>query len=209
MLLINRIIRKLSHKLERRKFKNIANDAILSYNIIVSKRDNLIMMEGSSLESGTLIMNINAKFIMGRHSGAGPNLTVITGNHMSVVGKYLLDVNDNDKKIYDLNQRQDLDVVLEDDVWLGTNVTLLNGVRVGRGAVVAAGTVCRTKIPPYSMVAGNPAKIIGFRFTPEQILEHEMKLYSESDRLPKEILEKNYKKYYLDRLKEINQLCRL
>lgn len=128
---------------------------------------------------------------------------------MSVVGKYLMQVTDDDKRELDPDGLQDQDVILEEDVWLGANVVLLNGVRIGRGAVVAASSVCRTKIPPYSIVAGNPAKVVGFRFTPDEIEEHEMKLYPSDARLSRTILDKNYKKYYLDRLKEINQFCRI
>ena len=167
------------------------------------------MKVGSDLEPGALILNVNARFVMGKYSGAGPNLTVVAGNHMSMIGKYLMDVTDNDKKVLDPDSTQDQDVILEEDVWLGANVTLLNGVVIGRGSVVAAGTVCRNKIPPYSIVAGNPAKVVGFRFTPEQIMEHESLLYDEADRLPLSLLEKNYKKYYLNRLKEISQYCRI
>lgn len=209
MSLLLRIINKISRERELKKYKNIAPGCRIPANLIISNRDNLIMQEGAELEPGTTILNVNAKFEMGRFSGAGPNLTVIAGNHMSVLGKYLLQVTEEDKKIYDPEGKQDQDVVLEDDVWLGANVLLLNGVRIGRGAIVAAGTVCRTKIPPYAIVAGNPAKVVGFRFTPEQILEHESKLYPEEERLPVKMLEKNYKKYFLNRLSEINQYCKL
>ena len=50
---------------------------------------------------------------------------------------------------------------------------------------------------------GNPAKVVGFKFTPEEVIEHEKALYSEEERLPLELLEKNYKKYFLDHIKEI------
>ena len=116
---------------------------------------------------------------------------------------------DADKKMFDPEQMQDQDIVLEDDVWLGSNVVLLNGVRIGRGSIIAAGTVCRNKVPPYAIVVGNPAKVVGFRFTPEEIEEHESSLYPLEDRLPRKLLDKNYKKYYLDRLTEINQYCRI
>ena len=82
-------------------------------------------------------------------------------------------------------------------------MTLLSGVHLNRGATVGAGSVVRTSIPPYAIVAGNPAKIVGFRFTPEEIIEHEKVLYPEEERLPLELLEKNYKKYFLDHIKEI------
>lgn len=204
-----RFLRKIKNHLQKAKYQNISTGCIVPKDIIISDRNKLVMMEGAQLEPGALILNINAKFIIGKYSGVGPNVTVITGNHMSIVGKYLMDVTDDDKRAYDPEGMQDQDVVLEEDVWIGANVTLLNGVRVGRGAVLAAGTVCRTKIPPYAIVTGNPAKLVGFRFTPEQIIEHEALLYNEDERLSPTLIEKNYKKYYLDRLKEINQYCRI
>jgi serine acetyltransferase len=51
-------------------------------------------------------------------------------------------------------------VVIEDDVWLGTNVVVLPGVRVGRGAVVGAGAVVTEDVPPFTVVAGVPARVI-------------------------------------------------
>ena len=51
-------------------------------------------------------------------------------------------------------------VVIEDDVWLGTNAVVLPGVRVGRGAVVGAGAVVTRDVPPFTVVAGVPARPI-------------------------------------------------
>jgi len=53
-----------------------------------------------------------------------------------------------------------LPVVLEDDVWLGARVTVLPGVRIGRGAVVAAGAVVTRDVPPRTVVAGVPARVV-------------------------------------------------
>lgn len=53
------------------------------------------------------------------------------------------------------------DIVLEQDVWLGTNVTVKNGVTIGQGTVVAAGSVVTKSFPPFSIVGGNPARIVG------------------------------------------------
>jgi len=103
----------------------------------------------------------------------------------------------------------DVDVVVEEDVWLATNVTLLSGVTVGRGAVVGSGAVCRTSIPPYAIVVGNPAKIVGFRFSPEEVIKHEGLIYSEHERYHLEVLEKNYTRYFINNIKEINNFLRL
>lgn len=51
-------------------------------------------------------------------------------------------------------------VVIEDDVWVGSNCILLPGTRIGEGSVISAGSVVRGTIPPYSLVAGNPAQVV-------------------------------------------------
>lgn len=61
------------------------------------------------------------------------------------------------------------DTVLGNDVWLGYGVTVMAGVRIGHGAIVAARSVVSSDVPPYGIVAGNPARLIRRRFTAEQI----------------------------------------
>jgi len=119
------------------------------------------------------------------------------------------DITDEIKDKLDPEHKMDQDVIVEENVWLGSHVTLLSGVTVGRGATIGSGSVIRTNIPPYAIVSGNPAKVVGFNFTPEEIIEHEEALYPEGQRLPLEILEKNYNKYFLKRLKEIKEFTRL
>ena len=89
----------------------------------------------------------------------------------------------------------DQDVVVEEDVWIGCNVTLLSGVIIGRGATVAAGAVVSKSMPPYCICGGVPAKFIKFYWTVDQILEHETKLYPEKERYKREQLENLFKKY--------------
>lgn len=54
-------------------------------------------------------------------------------------------------------------VVIEDDVWIGTRVIILPGVHVGTGSVIGAGSVVTHDVEPYSIVGGNPAKLIRYR----------------------------------------------
>jgi acetyltransferase-like isoleucine patch superfamily enzyme len=60
-------------------------------------------------------------------------------------------------------------VEIGNDVWLGNQTLILSGVTIGDGAVVGAGSVVRHDVPPYAIVAGNPARVAGYRFPPEQI----------------------------------------
>jgi len=61
------------------------------------------------------------------------------------------------------------DVVIGNDVWIGHEALILSGVKVGDGAVIGARSVVTRDVPPYAIVAGNPAATIRFRFSPEII----------------------------------------
>ena len=62
------------------------------------------------------------------------------------------------------------DIIVGDDVWIGYSSTILSGVTIGQGAVIAAGSVVTKDVPPYAIVGGVPAKVIKYRFEPK-ILE--------------------------------------
>lgn len=66
-----------------------------------------------------------------------------------------------------LQPLREADVVIEDDVWLGANVVVTAGVRIGRGAIVAADAIVTRDVPPYTIVGGVPAKPIKSRFPQE------------------------------------------
>jgi len=60
-------------------------------------------------------------------------------------------------------------IVIEDEVWIGANSLILSGVNIGKGAIIAAGSVVTKNIEPYSIYGGNPAKLIKMRFSDEII----------------------------------------
>lgn len=182
----------------RSRFGYIHPTAFVRLPTIIKGIENVYLYENTHLLSNSMILSTRAKFIMKKNSGAAEGLTVVTGNHYSVPGKFFMDITDDDKP-----QDLDKDVIVEEDVWIASNVTILAGVTIGRGAVLGAGVVCRKDVPPYAVVLGNPGKVVGFKFTPEEIVEHESVLYPESERLTMELLERNYQKYYIDKLKEI------
>lgn len=61
------------------------------------------------------------------------------------------------------------DVIIGNDVWIGHDCIILSGSEIGDGAVIGAGSVVRRDIPPYAIAAGNPARVLGFRFDKEAI----------------------------------------
>ena len=63
------------------------------------------------------------------------------------------------------------DIIVDDDVWIGYRVTVLSGVHIGQGAVIAAGAVVVSDIPPYAIVGGVPARVIRYRFEEDSINE--------------------------------------
>lgn len=99
--------------------------------------------------------------------------------------------------------------IVEDYVEFSWGVTAFGKKRIGRGALINANSVITSNIPPYSIVVGNPAKVVGFKLKPEEIVELEKTLYPESERLPLELLEKNYEKYLLSRLDDIKKITRI
>ena len=104
------------------------------------------------------------------HVVFAPNVSIIAGNHSyHIVGKWITDYKTSDKR-----KEDDLPVVIESDVWVGKNVTILNGVKVGRGAIIAAGAVVVKDVPAYAIVGGVPAKVLKYRFTGEEIRKHEL-----------------------------------
>jgi acetyltransferase-like isoleucine patch superfamily enzyme len=62
-------------------------------------------------------------------------------------------------------------ITIEDDVWVGANVTFLDGVHVGRGSVIGAGSIVRGEIPPYSVAVGAPAKVVRSRNPQSAMIE--------------------------------------
>lgn len=64
-------------------------------------------------------------------------------------------------------------IMVGEDVWIGYGVIILTGVNIGKGAIIAAGSVVTRDVPNYAIIGGVPAKVISNRFTDEEIIKHE------------------------------------
>ncbi len=94
------------------------------------------------------------------------------------------------------------DIIVEDDVWIGYGATIMSGVKIGKGAVVAAGSVVTKEVPPYAVVGGTPAKIIKYRFSVSLITELMKIDYSN---ITEDMVSGHIKDLYTD-LKDVEQL---
>lgn len=109
----------------------------------------------------------NAQISIGSHVMLAPQVALVTGDHrIDVVGSLMADVKEK-------TQDSDRPIRIEDDVWIGFRAIILKGVTVRRGAVVGAGSVVTRDVPPYAVVAGNPARVVRYRFDEDEIVRHE------------------------------------
>ena len=130
---------------------------------------------------------VHSKIVIGNKVMFGPEVSIKAGNHnTSLVGRFMADIGENEKRPED-----DRGVVIEDDVWVGTRVIILDGVTIGRGAIVAAGAVVTRNVPPYAVVGGVPARVLRLRWHCDKILAHEKALYPPERRIEGSALSAN------------------
>ena len=110
--------------------------------------------------------NENAKLSIGNYCSIGGNVNIyLGGNHrIDWISTFPFPISN-----YLGHPATKGDVVIGNDIWIGNNVTIMSGVTIGDGVVIANNSHVVKNVEPYSLVGGNPAKLIKYRFTPEQI----------------------------------------
>lgn len=120
----------------------------------------VIKLWKGSIEIGDRVF-INSFCVLNGHGGLVIGNDVLIANHVSIVPA--------NHPIDDVSQPINkqgvvaLGITIENDVWIAAGARILDGIRVGKGAVVAAGAVVTKNVPPYAIVAGVPARIIKYR----------------------------------------------
>jgi len=98
-------------------------------------------------------IQVRGKVVIGSNIMFGPNVSIFSENHEFSSTDLLMIEQGTTRK----------GVIIEDDVWLGTRSIILDGIKIGKGSIVAAGSIVNKDVPPYSIVGGVPAKVIKSR----------------------------------------------
>ena len=171
MSILNSIIKRIYHLIIRRP-PNIGRRAILKRDIRLDPRVRIgpwVMIDG---EAG--YVEIHNGSSINAHSWIGAGLSkVIIGNDVRIGSGCKISCaahkfDDLNKPIRQQGLEKNVDIIIEDDCWLGLNAIVLPGVRIGHGSVIGAGAVVTKDIQPYAVAVGVPAKVIKYRNQTEQ-----------------------------------------
>ncbi len=151
----------------------------------MNKINRNVVFVDSFLGRGTYINNTSyfVRSKIGRFCSIGANVKLITGEHplnrnvsthpsffsLKEQAGFTFSEKQTFKEVKFADDNDEYCIIIENDVWIGTNVLLLSGITIKTGAVVAAGSVVTKDVEPYTIVAGIPAKKIKSRFTEEEI----------------------------------------
>ena len=174
-----------AHERELRANANVAESARLfpSARFVTKRADQLTIGEYCYIQGEINLVSLDARCTIGHDCSFGEGSRIWV--HQSVtIGNFVLiahyvDIHDNNSHSLDWRDRREdalnvfqrnlpIDVskvpaapiVIEDDVWIGAKSTILKGVRIGRGAVIAANSVVTSDVAAFTLVAGNPARVV-------------------------------------------------
>lgn len=134
----------------RGKNIKIDNEVYIHENVLIRSNVKIQIGEKTTINRNTCIL---ANVVIGKECSIAPNVIMVGSNHLF-----------KDPTTSIKSQGSELlGIIIEDDVWIAANVTILDGVTIGKGSVVAAGAVVNKSVPPYTIVGGVPAKEIGKR----------------------------------------------
>lgn len=164
---IDKFVNKMEVSNIKKELLSCGNQVSIGKGTSISPRS-VSIGNNTTLGIDTLILSTRANVYIGDDVMFGPRVTIVTGNHRTdLIGRTMKSVTDDEKL-----PENDEDVIIENDVWIGANATILKGVTVGEGSIVSAGSVVTKSIPAYQIWGGVPAKFIKERFNENELKEH-------------------------------------
>lgn len=173
----------------RKDFEHIGNNTHVH-------RDACLVPRNMWLDDYVLIQNFvnfisfRGKIVVKKFSVISSGCTIVPSTHLAAPGvPFFFQAKDHCGD-------EDHTIVVNEDCWVGANSILLPKCSLGRGCVVAAGSVVTNDVPPYAVVGGVPARIIGVKFSKADIEKHEAMIYPPEERLSKETLDALFLSFY-------------
>ena len=138
------------------------------------------VMKGVSFAKG-MDIQIGNNVQFGIYSDIASNAhfgnNILCAGGVKFIGRYDHEYSNPQKTIWEGNRGDNGTTIVEDDVWIGTNAIILSGVRIGKGSIIAAGSVVTTDIPSCEIWGGNPAKKLKDRFESDDKKELYLRLH--------------------------------
>jgi acetyltransferase-like isoleucine patch superfamily enzyme len=132
--------------------------------------DSVNIVSGTkSYHNGNFNLKGNGKFIIGNYCAIGENFKVILSNHSYTFPSVQYSLYFENFKEYPFKYSKINTITVGNDVWIGDDVIVLPNVNIGDGVCIGAGSIVTKDVPDYAIVAGNPARIIKYRFNENQI----------------------------------------
>ena len=154
---------------QRSLFAEYGRNVHVSHDCFFNPERNIHCGSNVYIGPGACFLATKSHIYIENHVIFGPHVTIIGGDHRSdVIGRHISEIRESEKL-----PENDADIHIEEGAWIGCNVTILKGVTIGKGSIVAAGAVVVDDVPPYAVVGGAKAKLLKYRFSKEQILQHE------------------------------------
>ena len=160
IVFLKRVIHRLLLNNIIKKFRSCGKKVYIDERFTILGAANISMGDSVYIGPNATLYAMGASITVKGHFMSGPGLTIITGDHRIDIKDKFMDEVTVDEKL----PENDQEVIINEDVWCGANVTILKGVHIGRGSVIAAGAVLTKSVGEYEIWAGVPAKKIKDRF---------------------------------------------
>ncbi len=188
---IRRRIRDFAHKLKypREDFGKIGLHCKIGYDCTLVPK-NMFLDDYVVIQNRVNFVSSDGKLIVKKYSVISTECIIIPGTHLAAPGipfyfQTIAHYGDESSSIE-----------IDEDCWVGAACVLLQKAKLGRGCVVAAGSVVTKPFPPYAVIAGVPAKIIGVKFSKEDLMRHEAAIYPPHERLTEQQVDQLFAHHY-------------
>jgi acetyltransferase-like isoleucine patch superfamily enzyme len=169
--------------------KAILNEGSIVYDEAVitngqNDRNKIIIGKNSRILSNLLVFGHGGEIQIGENTFCGPDTRIWSAKKIVIGDRVMIshNVNIHDNISHPLNSRKrhedflhifsvgyqkvndlrEREIVIEDDVWIGFNCTIMKGITIGKGAIIGSNTIVKEDVPPFAVVVGNPARILKY-----------------------------------------------